>query len=157
MHPIPVHKTIVRVDAEGAVLSRRRSPKRGTALDVFSELVSIPGFITHPGFQVHLALTVEEEYRKHDPTKAWRRRGWVVVERRLVEVEDVIEITGASDLRALLPNDLPEPFTTSDIAIAAGCPRRVAQQMAYCLRHSEAIREVGRRGNAIEYRMTLHL
>ena len=45
----------------------------------------------------------------------------------------------------------------SDAEIAllpAGCPRRVAQAMAYCLRHAGAIEMVGKRGNAIEYGLT---
>ena len=153
VHPIPLEKTIVRLDADGTVLSRRRSPKRGSVRDVFSELVSIPGLITHPGLEIQVVLTEEDEYRQHDPKKAWRRRGWVVTERRLTRVEDTTTIRRPADLVELLPDGLPERFTTGDIAAAASCPLRVAQQMAYCLRHSGATEVVGKRGNSIEYRL----
>ena len=153
IHPITMQKTIVRLDDAGTVLSRRRSPKRGTVHDVFAELVSFPDLIAHPGLEIQLVLTVEDEYRTHDPQKAWRRRGWVVTERRLISVEGTTTISQPSDLVDLLPDGLPDPFTTGDIAAAASCPLRIAQQMAYCLRHSGASDVVGKRGNSIEYRL----
>ena len=152
VYPIPVRKSIVRIDADGGVLSRRRSPKRGTPLDVFGELVSIPDLIAHPGFEIELVLTIEDEYRKHDPSRAWRRRGWVVIERRLVEIKGTVTIADVAALATFLPEELPEPFTTSDLASAVDRPIRLAQQMAYCLRHCAAIKSVGKRGNAVEYR-----
>ena len=154
VYPIPLEKTIVRLDDEGTVLSRRRSPKRGTLRDVFAELVSFPDLIRHPGLEIQVVLTEEDEYRHHDPKKAWRRKGWVVTERRLTKVVESLSITDPADLVALLPDDLPDGFTTGDIAAAAGCPLRLAQQMAYCLRHSGAVEVVGKRGNSIEYRLS---
>lgn len=153
IYPIPVQKTIVRLDEEGAVLSRRRSPKHGSLRDVFAELVSFPDLMAHQAFEIQVVLTVEDEYRHHDPQKAWRRRGWVVSERRLISVEETTSIRGPEDLVGLLPDGLPDLFTTGDIAAAAPCPLRVAQQMAYCLRHSGALEVVGKRGNSIEYRL----
>ena len=153
VHPIPARKSIVRIDAEGAVLGRRRSPRHGTKLDVFGQLVAIRDLLAHPGLEIQLVMTDEDEYRKHDPTKAWRRRGWVVQERRLVGIEEVVTVSGAAELAEFLPDGLPDPFVTADIAVAAGCPLRVAQQVAYCLRHAGAVNAVGKRGNAIEYRL----
>ncbi len=153
VHPIPITKTIVRLDADGEVLGKRKSPKKGTALDIFSELVSFPDLLAHPGLEIRLALTVEDEFRMHEEKKAWRRKGWVVQERRLIEVDDVVRIDTPGDLVGLLPDGLPENFTTADIAAAGGCPRRVAQQMAYCLRRMGAIEIAGKQGNAIEYRV----
>ena len=54
-------------------------------------------------------------------------------------------------MTALLPTDLPTPFTTRDLASTLKRPMRTAQQMAYCLKKMGAITEVGKRGNAIEY------
>ncbi|MCP3998771.1 MAG: hypothetical protein GY722_27420 [bacterium] len=151
VHPIAITKTIVRLGEDGEILGRRKSPKHGSPLDVFSELVSFPDLINHERLELQVVLTIEDEYRKHDPTKAWRRKGWVVQERRLVEVMGVVDIKAPADLVALLPDDLPDSFTTADIAAAAGCHRRVAQQMAYCLRHMGAIDIAGKQGNALEY------
>ena len=153
IHPIPASKTIVRLGEDGEILGRRKSPKRGSALDVFGELVSIPALAADPKLEIVLVLTAEDEYRKREENRAWRRHGWVVQERRLVEVLDVVDLADPADLIQLLPADLAEPFTTADLAAAAGCPRRVAQQAAYCLRHMGAAEVVGKEGNAISYRL----
>ncbi len=110
VHPVAVERTIVRLDGTGEVLSRRRSPKRGEPRDVFAELVSFPHLIADPGFEIQLVLTIEDEYRHHDPTKAWRRRGWVVTERRLTRVAGATILSSAADLAELLPDDLPKSF-----------------------------------------------
>jgi hypothetical protein len=152
VHPIPVDKWIVKVAADGAVLSRRRSPRHGSPIDVFAELVSFPDLLVHSNLEIELILTSEEEYRRHTPDRSWRRKGWTVEERRLIDVADTLLISDAGDLAALLPPGLPEPFTTADLAPRLGRSRRVAQQMAYCLRIAGAIDAVGKSGNAVEYR-----
>lgn len=151
VHPIAAEKVIVKLDETGAEISRRRSPKRGALADVFGELVSFPSWINEPGLEIELVLTHEEEIRVHEPGKAWRRQGWVVVERRLVGVVDGAGVTGADDLRKFLPEALPAPFTTAELATAIGRPRRIAQQMAYCLREAGVIAAVGKRANAYLY------
>ena len=77
----------------------------------------------------------------------------MIQERRLIGVVDAYEVGGADDLAALLPDSLPSPFTTADLASALARPRRVAQQMAYCLRHVGAITIAGKQANTIEYRV----
>lgn len=151
VHPIPVQKWIVKVGDGGELVSRRRSPKHGVAADVFAELVSFPDLVCHPGLTLEVLTTHEEEVRFHDPTRAWRRRGWVVEERRLLEVVDRLVIDSADALVALLPDDLPSEFTTADLAEAMGRPRRLAQQATYCLRYAGAIEQLGKEGNAIVY------
>ncbi len=153
VHPIPLDKWIVKVDDDGAVLSRRRSPRHGAPTDVFAELVSFPDLLVHPRLEVEVLLTIEEEHRRHAPGRSWRRKGWTVVERRLIEVVDTMLLRHTEDLLGLLPDDLPETFTTADLAESLGRPRRVAQQMAFCLRELGAIVAVGKQGNATEYRV----
>lgn len=45
VHPIAVEKRIVKVDEAGKAISRRRSPRRGAAVDLFGELVSFPQLV----------------------------------------------------------------------------------------------------------------
>jgi hypothetical protein len=151
VHPIAVERTILKVDEWGELISRRRSPKRGAAVDLFAELVSFPELVAHPGLTLEVVLTHEEELRRHDATKAWRRRGWVIEERRLVEVVDTVVVDAPAALAAFLPDELPATFTTADLATALGRPRRLAQQMTYCLRRLELIEITGKVGNAVVY------
>jgi hypothetical protein len=153
VHPIAVDRWIVRVDPEGTFLGRRRSPSHGDLADLAPALVSVPDLLAHTGFEIEVLLTTEEEYRRHEPGRCWRRRGWTVVERRLVEVVDRVVFADAVDLARLLPDDLPERFTTGDLAIGMGRPARTAQQLAYCLRRLDLIEVIGKRGRAVEYRI----
>lgn len=153
VHPIAIDKWIVKVDDDGTILSRRRSPKHGKLTDVFGELVSFPELVLQPGFEIHLLLTEEEELRRHAPGRAWRRNGWIVSERRLLEVKDSLLLNDVDDIVALVPDGLPETFTTADLADGLGRPKRTAQQMAYCMRKVGVFDIVGKAGNAIQYRL----
>jgi len=153
VHPIAVDRWIVKADAAGNILSRRRSPRHGIPADLVTELVSFPDLLAHPCFEVEVLMTVEEEWRRHDPERSWRRHGWTTVERRLLDVLDSHTIAGPADLAALLPAVLPECFTSADLALRLTRPRRTAQQLAYCLRKLGAVEAVGARGRAVEYRL----
>lgn len=154
VHPIAAERTIVKVEEDGTIISRRRSPKHGAVTDIFTQLISFPGLVVAADLEVEVVLTDEEEYRTHSPGKAWRRNGWVIHERRLQKVLGSALLTSGAELIDLLPSQIPETFTTADLAARLGRPRRTAQQMAYCLRSANLIEPSGKQGNAIEYRRT---
>jgi hypothetical protein len=149
--PVPLTRRIVRIGVDGEVLSSRLSPKRGRVEDLFARLVSIPELIAHPAFELEVLLTHEEEHRVHRPGKAFKRHGWVVVGRSLLAVEGVVRFSAPEHFAALLPQGLPSPFDTSALAAAGAMPRRLAQQMAYCLRTMGICRPVGRDRHGVAY------
>ncbi len=152
VYPIAREKWIVRqAGGRAGQLGRRRSPKRGSFLDVFEALVSIPRLPGHPNFSLDLLLIQEEEVRCHGGARAWRRRGWVTAERRLLPVLEQRTLGSAADIGAFLPSDLPAPFTTGDLAAALRVPRPLAQKMAYCLRAMGLVSPVGKRSRAVLY------
>jgi hypothetical protein len=152
VYPIALQKWIVKLPRDKQeTQSRRRSPKRGTHLDLFTELVSFPELLSRPNFSLEVLLIEEEEIRKYDGRKAWRRRGWVTKERRLLKVVESRVFEDPQDMAVFIPPALLEPFTTLDLARATGKPRRLAQQMAYCLREMGVITPVGKERNAILY------
>jgi hypothetical protein len=151
--PLPLTRRIVRLSSAGEVLSARRSPRRGRPRDVFARLVSLPGLLAHPRFEVELLLTHEEEHRRHEPGRARRRHGWTVVGRSLISVESTHLLATPDDAAALLP-PLPEAFDTAELAAAERCTRRLAQQMTYCLRAMGTLEADGRRRRAVVYRRT---
>lgn len=150
--PIAGRRWIVRLHADGTV-DRRRSPKRGVLLGVFAELVALPMLLGDPNFELEIVLTEEDELRRLEPGKAWRRRGWVVVDRRLVAVVERHVFRQPADLLTLLPADLPVDFTTVDLAALGRLPRRIAQQATYCLAALGLIERTGKRGNLHVYRI----
>jgi hypothetical protein len=152
VHPVAQEKYIVRLARNGQTLGRRKSPKRGQAVALFEELVSIAELAAHPRFSLEIVLTREEEIRREGRGGSWRRRGWKVVDRRLLDVLGRVEFNAPSDYAAFLPAALPEAFTTRDLAEQSGHPLYLAQKMAYCLRRMGALEVVGKRRNAPVYR-----
>lgn len=149
--PVPITRQIVRLSSAGQVLSSRRSPLRGRPQDVFARLVSLPNLLTHSRSQLELLLTHEQEHRRHEPGRAYRRHGWVITGRSLISVERTLLLKTPAEAAALLA-PVPEFFDTAELAAAECCSRRLAQQMTYCLRGMGALETHGRRGRSVLYR-----
>jgi hypothetical protein len=149
VHPVAVERMLVRIDEDGVVRSRRRSPLRGHHLSVFDELVALPMLAAHPSLTFEVALVRVEEHRLDAPRTRARRKPWKVVDRVLVEVVEQRELPR---LEQLLPHELTEPFTTLELALLLEVPRALAQRIAYTLRVAGLIEVVGRRGRGVEYR-----
>ena len=105
--------------------TRRRSPRHGSVFDVFSSLVSIPAMLAHPNLTLDVVLTVEEELRALSDRPGRWRRGWARVDRRLVDVVETHTIASMGDLFAMIDAELPELFTSNDIAVAMKSGRRL--------------------------------
>jgi hypothetical protein len=156
VHPIAQEKWIVKLaEDEQTELSRRKSPKQGTIYEIFRELVAFPHLLAHPNFTLHVLLIQEEEARRYDGQRGWRRKGWVTHERRLLAVTHEYDFTTPADMKSLLPETLDNPFTTSDLATTLGQPRWLMQKMAYCFREMGVIEQVGKQGNAFLYALKI--
>lgn len=154
--PIVMTKKLIKLDApQGRVVSRRRSPKQGTLLDVFDELVYFTRAFPHKNLTLEVPLVEIEEYRRPGHGKRRRRRAndFVVEDQKLVRIDTIERFQSAKDLTALLPPSLPKPFHTGDIAAGLNIGRWVAQRIAYCLREMGAAKQVGKQGNALLYEL----
>ena len=153
IYPIVQEKWIVRSASDnGGRAMRRKSPKRGRLEDLFWELVSIPHLLSNRNFSLEVLMIREEEVRRYDGKRAWRRRGWLIEGRRLLEVLDRRVFWESSDWLRFLPDGL-ESFTTTDLATGMKTRTELAQKMAYCLREGRMIELIGRRGRANLYRV----
>lgn len=152
IYPIAQEKWIVKQakDNSGGV-TRRKSPRRGRVEDLFWQMVSFPHLIVNPNFSLEVVLIREEEVRRYDGKRNWRRKGWVTEERRLLEIVDRRLFEEAADLQTLLPEKLGESFTTRDLAEALRIRRQLAQKMAYCLRKVKVLESKGKQGRATLY------
>jgi hypothetical protein len=152
--PIAQETTIARMDGTGAILNRRKSPKHGSMLHVFAELVGLPTLLADPNFSLEVLLTREEQIWRDDGRGSWRRRRWSIHDRRLLAVAGSTLLACPGDCAALLPAELPDCFTACDLAAAARLPLDLAQKMAYCLRHMGELAVVGKRSRALLYART---
>ncbi len=151
VHPVSQRKWIVRIDADGETISRRRSPRRGGVEDVFLELVYMPDLIREPNFSLEVLLIHSEEVLINDGRGSWRRRGWSIHDRRLLEVVESHVFSEPREFHRLLPDSLQPEFTTRQLSKALGLRQNIAQKMVYTLRHLEAIEVVGKKGRAHVY------
>ena len=153
--PIAARKFLIkRKRRNGKVQSSRYSPTRRTVFHLFDELVHFVTVFPHPRLTLEIVMTEQEEHRISRRKRRWRSKDYRVEDRKLVSVVDSIRLRTCEDLLALLPSDLPTSFSTEELANQAGIPRWLAQKAAYCLRKTEAVAVVGKRGNALLYQKT---
>jgi hypothetical protein len=154
--PIIAGKHLVkRRRAGGRIVSRRRSPKRRTLLDLFEELVHFTRVFPHRRLTIEVPLLEIEEWRyPGHGRRRWRRdNDHQVEDQHLLEVLEVHRFHAAADLCRMLPESLPRPFHTGHMADGLGVERWIAQRMAYCLRRTGAIQSVGKLRGAWLYEL----
>jgi hypothetical protein len=154
IYPIAREKWLLKLPRQkGGETKRRKSPKRGRLEEVFKELVSFPELLREETFSLEVVFIQEEEVRRYDPARGWRKHGWVTVERRLLDVIERHLFRQPADFASIVPEGLPERFTTAHLARAMDGPRYLAQKMAYCLCRMGVTTQVGRQGRSKLYVM----
>jgi len=148
VHPIAVESYLDRPKAK-----LRRSPKKGSIYSLFEQLVSIPTLLDHPNFTLDIALVSVIKVQQADAKARRGRGGYRTVDRKLRDLQEIRRFENTSDLLALVPDGLPDVFTTADIATAGGFGRDVAQRIAYCFKALEIFEPVGRTKAGIHYSM----
>jgi hypothetical protein len=157
VYPLAIQKWIVRIDSAGALISRRKSPRAGSPLDVFRELVYIPTFIDHPHLTIELIETSQEEIWCDDGAGSWRRKHWSIADRRLAALGETQILRSSADCFALLQTalnaDLPPEFTIADVSARLSAPRLkpLIQSSLYALHKMGAVTRTGKRGRAFTY------
>ena len=147
--PVVVARRIVRrARRDGRDLSCRMSPKRGAVLDVFDDLMGLIRVFPHPNLRIDVVEVAIDEVRI--PRRRWP--GFRIVDRVLRELGATRSLSVARDLWNLLPTDIPDQFTTLDLAEQTGRRIDFAQKIAWCLRTSGAAEAVAKRGNRVVYR-----
>lgn len=154
--PIIVRKTLVkRAKKDGKVVDRRTSPKRGSILDLFDELIYFRRVFPHPRLVLDAVLVDMEEWRYPGHGRRRRRRpnAFQVEDQKLLAVHDVRTFRTGADLASLLPPTLPVPFHSGDVAEQLGIARPFAQRVVYCLREMAIARQIGKAGNTRLYEL----
>ncbi len=148
VYPLTIQKWIIRLDQDGQQVSRRKSPRHGQLVDVFYELVRIPGILLNDNLTLLVLQIDEEEILQRGERGSWRRRGWEVADRRLLGVIGEVNFQKASDYLHILPSDLPDRFTNKELASSLGCRPNLAGKITYTLRQMGVLEMNGKKGNA---------
>ena len=157
--PIVARKVLIKQDARGGeVIGRRLSPKRGSILNLFDELVYFTRVFPHRRLTLEVPLVEIEEWRYpgHGRRRRRRENDFQVEDQRLVGIEEVHRLRSARDISRLVADHLvlgplPRPFHSGHLADSLQVRRWIAQRIVYCLRKIGSIREVGKTGNSRLY------
>ena len=146
VYPVARERWVCRVDGRDRPISRRKSPKRGRVEELFGELLRLPEVTSQPNFSLRVLLTQEEVVWRDDGRGSWRRKGWSVADKRLLDVVGEQLFEGPDDYLGLLPDSLEEPFTNQELAESLKMRRPLAAKMTYCLRRMGLLEMAGKSG-----------
>ena len=105
--------------------------------------------LNHPNFSLEIVFIEEETIWTDDGRGSWRRKGWSILDRRLVKVMGRMLFKHPLDYKALIPMGLNEPFTSYDLAKELGLRKSLASKMVYCFKMMDIIKLTGKRGVTI--------
>ena len=149
IYPIVQKKWIICLDQTGAQVTKRRlSPKHNSFANLFEELVWIPHIILNSNLTIEVLIVHVEEIRLNDGKGSWRRKGWSIVDRKLVNIVDQKRFQDPMDFLTLIPKNLKMPFTNSELSKALQKSIGLARKMTYCLRKINILKVIGKKGKA---------
>ena len=155
--PLIVRKRLIKLEKKnGRQIDSRMSPKRGKLLDIFDELVYFTRVFPHERLTLEVVLVDVEEWRYPGHGRRRRRRDgdYQVQDQKLIAVHETHRFRTTADLAKLLPEGLPAVFHTGHVSEGLNVDRWIAQRIAYTLRNVGTIKQVGKAGNALLYRLT---
>lgn len=94
-----------------------------------------------------------EEYKLLNGWSRDKKRGSVRYDRIPVSIEGEMEFTCAQDYVQLIPYDLPEPFTSVQLAKAVHIRKEQAGIVCNILHDLGVMKREGKKGNAYLYRV----
>lgn len=152
VYPIAKTKYVSWIDNETYEISNsRKSPKAGHPLHIMPELYKIKHLLTHPSLRFCIVMLNIDEYRNLDGYGKDKKHFSTRFEFFPTALCEQYCIDAPEDYFLLLPEGLPDPFTSTDITKLAKVRSRIASLTVNILRHVGTIESVGKKGNAILY------
>ena len=152
IHPVIIAKYIEVYNRRGRLLYRRKSPRRGSAWDLFDVLVYAPDLPLIPRLVIELALVDAAEQRVRDGKGSWRRKGVSIRDRQMLALHDRITLKKPSDYNRFVPFKKNEEFTSALLSQKAGINVDLARKTLYVLVRLGIVKKTGKRGNAFVYK-----
>lgn len=152
VYPVARKKRIIWVAPEtGEATCPRKSPKTGGAWEIFYELVHIKDMLCDKNLKFKVVLLDIDEYRSLDGWSRDGKKGSTRLDRVPGEIYKEIQVSGAAGFARLLPENLPEEFTTRNLQECGKMSRTLAARTVSVLRAAGAIRQTGKSGRSKLY------
>lgn len=155
VYPIPRNKWLIWIDEESGELSKpHKSPVKGNVYQAFPELYKIKNFLKDPNLHLKLVFLDMEEYRLLNGWSHDKKRGSHRFDRIPSALTGEVCVGGVKDYMQFIPYELEEPFTSDMFAKAAHINKSLAQVVLNILTYVECVERIGKKGNAILYRVS---
>ena len=148
VYPIARYRRLTWIDPVSRELSpKRRSPKVGRAADVARELYRIRRYLKHPNFRLRIIMLDCDEYKKRTAGGHHAER----CERIPYALADDLTFSSPADYAALLPDEIPEPFTSTDLARLLKVSKGTSGTLLLLLTDLGCVRRIGKSGHSYLY------
>jgi len=156
VHPVAALRYLVWVDpADGCVSPRHLSPKKGTTLSILPELVYISEQLLSGRVELLLLFIEEDEFRfLNGKRSADKKKGSDRYERLPCKLLGQYTISSPEDVRALIPEELPELFTAAEFGKLTKLRGRDLYRALKALDLLGVTGITGTRGRAAERKLT---
>jgi len=153
VYPIASTKWLIWLDTETGELSKRRkSPKEGQIYDIFSELYAIKPLLNHDNFKLKIILLEIEEYRYLNGWSKDKKKGSERMDRIPKELIDEVCFSSVSDYIKLVPDTLPEEFTSKEFKKYTNTSLKTSQLGIGILFSLGIIERIGKSGRSYLYK-----
>lgn len=136
----------------GQISAPRKSPRQGTVYQIIPELYKIKSYLRDPNLGFKVVLIDLEEYRMLDGWSRDKKRGSTKCDRIPSGLYDEVDIDFQESWPALLPDGLPDPFTSADYKKAARVSQGCAGTALHILYYAGCLTRTGKKGNSYLYR-----
>ncbi len=154
VYPVARNTWLTWIDENtGEHFPKRKSPVHGNEYFIFPELYKIKTYLRNENLHFKIALIDVDEYKILNKKKSKKSRRGSKYDRIPVAFTEEIEIMRKEDYMRFLPFELPEEFTTTDLAKAAGIHVSLARVALNILFYVGTVDKVGKKGNNIIYKV----
>lgn len=167
VYPLVIQKEIILLKKDGTQISARKSPKKNSIYDLFSELTGIYPVLLDRNLSLEVLFITAQEIRTQTDcpvqSKNKKRRfkaNWIKTDKKLKEIHETKIFYSKEDYIALLPQNLNEDFTVKDLEKCLkeikGLPKTAAKNsslIVWVLVRMNLITQTGTKGKARIYKI----
>lgn len=130
----------------------RKSPRRGNYYDIFKELYGIKDLLKDEGLAIRIILLEVDEYRLLNGWSHDKKKGSVCHDRIITNVIEDRIFDKEKNYTSILPDNLPEEFSTKDLSKIAKINLKTAQVTLNIMKSLNLVEGISKKGNLIIYK-----
>ena len=157
VYPLATATIIQKKDEKKKKISKRKSPKKKNIYSIFGELFTLYKLFENPNFSL-IVLPIQQIVTKTvftEPVQTINKsrrykKNWLITDKELLKYDDEIILNSKIDLFNLIPKEIPENFSSKDLAKTE--VKKEANKMIWVLRKLHLIEQQDKIGNLIIYK-----